>query len=53
MTYCDQGLGGYKPILTDLGGAYCKQAESEVTYPVAYTPNYFDPITIDLLFFQI
>jgi hypothetical protein len=23
ITYSNQGLGGYKLILTDLGGAYC------------------------------
>jgi hypothetical protein len=23
ITYSNQGLGGYKPIITDLGAAYC------------------------------
>ncbi len=25
ITYSNQDLGGYKPILTDLGGAYCRK----------------------------
>ncbi len=25
ITYSNQGFGGYKPILTDLGMAYCKK----------------------------
>ncbi len=25
ITYSNQGLGGYRLILTDLGGAYCKK----------------------------
>jgi hypothetical protein len=51
ITYSNQGLGGYKPILTDLGSVYCRKVYSEATYPVAYTSTYFDQKTKNLLNF--
>ncbi len=43
IVYSAQGLGGYRPILTDLGAAYCQKVDPDATYPVALTKRYFDP----------
>ncbi len=47
--YSSEGFGGYKPIITDLASAYCKRVDNHSKYPVAFTPNYFDPKLLDLL----
>jgi hypothetical protein len=49
IVYSSQGLGGYMPILTDLGAAYCKQVDVNATYPVAYTAHYFDPQVLEVI----
>jgi hypothetical protein len=46
IKYSAEGLGGYKPILTDLGSAYCKQVDKQANYPVAYSCNYFNPAVL-------
>jgi hypothetical protein len=43
IVYSSEGLGGYRPILTDLGGVYCKVVDKNAAYPTAWTPSYFDP----------
>ncbi len=47
--YSNERFGGYKPILTDLASAYCKRVDADAKYPVAFTPNYFDPKLLELL----
>jgi hypothetical protein len=47
IVYSTQGLGGYRPMLADLGAAYCKRIDPQAIYPVAYTERYFDPSFFD------
>ncbi len=46
IVYSAQGLGGYRPILTDLGAAYCQKVDPDAIYPVALTARYFDPAVL-------
>ncbi len=52
LHFSTQELVGYKPILTDLGAAYCKKVDRKATYPVALTAKYFDPEVLDSLEYE-